>query len=322
MSPLTPLIAFAALVIERVTGYPRWLQACAGHPVQWIGRMIGALDARLNDPARTDPSRRLRGVLALGLVLAVVAAVTVPIAIACRLFFWGWVLEALLATTLLAQKSLKQHVEAVADGLDQGLAEGRRAVSMIVGRDPQELDASGVSRAAIESLAENSSDGVVAPALWLVLLGLPGIALYKAINTADSMIGHRSERYRAFGWAAARLDDLVNLPGSRLSGLLYGLAAWPATRNVLAIMRRDAGKHASPNAGWPEAAMAGALGLRLGGPRSYGGQVAELPWLGDGGETLDQQDIRRGLALYGRMLTLLALMVEALAVAGLLWMWL
>ena len=321
MFPLTPLIAVVALAVERVVGYPRWLLSGIGHPVQWIGRMIESLETRLNDPRRSDAIRRLRGVLALVLVLAAVAAVTVPVAVACRWFLWGWVTETLLATAFLAQKSLKEHVTAVADGLDRGLEEGRHAVSMIVGRDPQQLDVSGVSRAAIESLAENSSDGVVAPALWLVLLGLPGIALYKAINTADSMIGHRSERYRAFGWAAARLDDLVNLPGSRLSGLLYGLAAWPATCRVLTIMQRDAGKHASPNAGWPEAAMAAALGIRVGGPRSYGGRLVDLPWLGEGQETLDQQDIRRGLALYGRMLMLLVLLVAALAAVGVFWRW-
>jgi adenosylcobinamide-phosphate synthase len=232
----------------------------------------------------------------------------------------GWIVEPVIASALIAQRSLRDHVNAVADGLARSLAEGRAAVSLIVGRDPEFLDEAGVAKAALESLAENSSDGIVAPVLWYALLGLPGLALYKAANTADSMIGHRSPRYLHFGWAAARFDDLINLPCSRASGLLFAGAAWirsgEAAKRAIAAMWRDADKHVSPNAGWPEAALAGALGLRLGGPRSYAGRPVELPWMGDGREPVSAGDIRDGLRLYGQALNLLlAIMVFAAIVA-------
>jgi adenosylcobinamide-phosphate synthase len=189
---------------------------------------------------------------------------------------------------------------------------------MIVGRDLPQLDESGVTKAALESLAENTSDGIVAPVLWYALLGLPGIVMYKAINTADSMIGHRSERYIYFGWAAARLDDLVNLPASRLTGLLFaGATAWTdRERGKVAwhAMWRDAPKHNSPNAGWPESALAASLGVKFGGPRSYQGQLVNLPWMGEGRETLNRDDIRKGLRLYGTAMTFLLLLVAFCAV--------
>jgi adenosylcobinamide-phosphate synthase len=209
---------------------------------------------------------------------------------------------ALAASTLLAQRSLHDHVAAVAEGLErEGLAGGRAAVSRIVGRNPERLDEAGVVRAAIESLAENFSDGVVAPAFWGALLGLPGMAAYKAANTADSMIGHRTPRHQAFGWAAARFDDVVNLPASRLSALFI-LAAAAATggdwRGAARAVRRDARHHRSPNAGWPEAAMAGALGLRLAGPRVYGETMVDDGWMGDGRAAATVADLRRALALF------------------------
>jgi len=318
VSALTPLIALTALLIERAVGYPDALQRRIGHPVEWIGTLISMLERRFNDPAQSVNARRALGVVSMLFVLGLVLAVTVPLALALRDFPYGWLGEALLAAPLLAQKSLGRFVGAVADGLDRGLEEGRRAVAHIVGRDPGALDVSGVSRAAIESLAENASDGVVAPAFWLMLFGLPGIAAYKAINTADSMIGHRSERYLAFGWCAARLDDLVNLPASRLCGLLFATAAGGRFRRALEIMRRDAGKHVSPNAGWPEAAVAGALGIRLGGPRRYEGRDVDLAWMGEGRTDLGQADIRDALTLYRRMLTMLAGLLALLAVPMLL----
>jgi adenosylcobinamide-phosphate synthase len=218
-------------------------------------------------------------------------------------------MKALLATTLIAQYSLHKHVSAVGKGLDISLNEGRKAVSMIVGRDPAQLDESGVTKAALESLAENTSDGIVAPVLWYALLGLPGIVMYKAINTSDSVIGHKSERYVYFGWAAARLDDLVNLPASRLTGLLFAAAAaWTdRERGKIAwhAMWRDAPKHNSPNAGWPESALAASLGVKFGGPRSYEGHLVNLPWMGEGRETLNRDDIRKGLRLYGTAMTFL-----------------
>lgn len=262
--------------------------------------------------------RRLAGLFALLVLLGATLATALALVALSRLAGAFAVLPlALLASTLLAQRSLHEHVARVAEGLEQGgLVGGRRAVSMIVGRDPDSLDEAGVARAAIESLAENFSDGIVAPAFWLGVGGLPGGALYKAINTADSMIGHKSARHLAFGWAAARLDDLVNLPASRLTALLLtaaaaldrqadASAAWRA-------VRRDAARHRSPNAGWPEAAMAGALGLRLAGPRVYGAVRVEDGWMGDGRAQATAADIRRALVLYRRA----CLLLWGLAAAG------
>lgn len=309
-----------ALVIEALAGYPDPLFRRIGHPVTWIGRLIAMLDHSLNRDVDRAVRRRLLGILAVG-VIALVPAAAIAIVVR-RLPPDPWVLAlmAIIASTLLAQRSLHQHVDAVADGLTfGGLPLGRAAVSRIVGRDPETLDEAGVARAAIESLAENFSDGVVAPAFWLAMLGLPGAVAYKAINTADSMIGHRTSRYEAFGWAAARLDDLVNLPASRLSALLIVLAAattrGASARNALRAIWRDARRHRSPNAGWPEAAMAGALGLKLAGPRSYGGRMVEDAHMGDGRREATAADIRRALTLYRRADGLLIALIALLAVA-------
>jgi adenosylcobinamide-phosphate synthase len=304
-----------ALLIERLVGYPDMLARRIGHPVQWIGALIAGLDARLNPQDR--PGSRLAGIMALFVLLIVTGCLAVAIAVALRKLPYGWIAEALIATPFLAQKSLHDHVQAVADGLDRSLCEGRNAASRIVGRDPELLDRSGVARAALESLGENASDGIVAPAFWLAFLGLPGIVLYKAINTADSMIGHKSPRYLAFGWASARLDDLVNLPGARLTAVIFALAALFSHRTsasaAFASMIRDAHRHVSPNAGWPESALAGALGVKLGGPRAYGGRQVELATMGDGKTELDATDIRGGLSLYGRALVLLTALAVLLA---------
>lgn len=310
--PDTLPLLFGALLVEAAVGYPQALYARIGHPVTWIGALIGRLDRGLNRETASFATRRALGIAALAALLAVTAAAALLLEALCRLAGPLALLPlALLASSLLAQRSLHVHVAAVAEGLERGgLPAGRAAVAMIVGRNPQQLDEAGVARAAIESLSENFSDGVVAPAFWLGLAGLPGIALYKAINTADSMIGHRTPRHRAFGWAAARLDDLVNLPASRLTALLIlaaaaldeeadAAAAWRA-------VRRDAGFHRSPNAGWPEAAMAGALGLRLAGPRVYGEVMVADGWMGDGRAQADAADIRRALRLYRRACLLLA----------------
>ncbi|MGE0006695.1 MAG: adenosylcobinamide-phosphate synthase CbiB [Parvibaculaceae bacterium] len=306
-----------ALVIERFIGYPEGLMRIIGHPVQWIGASIAWLDRLFNPDGK--PAGRLSGAVALLFLLFASGGLAVLVAAALRHLPYGWIIEAVIATPFLAQKSLRDHVGAVADGLDRSLADGRRAVSHIVGRDPEALDRSGVARAALESLGENASDGIVAPAFWLALLGLPGIVLYKAINTADSMIGHRSPRYLNFGWASARLDDLVNLPGARLAALLLAGAALFSSRGsaaaALAAAMRDARRHLSPNAGWPEAALAGALGIRLGGPRSYGGRHVELAAMGDGRSELDTSDIRAGLILCGRALSLLTALAALLALA-------
>ncbi len=312
-----PMFASAtlALIVERFVGYPNKLHGAIGHPVEWMGALIGRLDEILNNQQSNEWDGRLRGLAALAVLLA---AAFIPAWLMAEILSQssvGWILEALIATAFIAHRSLREHIEAVYLALGRSIEEGRRAVSKIVGRDPAELNESDVTRAALESLAENCSDGVVAPALWYALLGLPGIVLYKAINTADSMIGHRSERYRDFGWAAAKLDDLVNLPASRLSGLLYaGAAAWESKKHgkaALGAMWRDGPKHVSPNAGWPEAALAAGLGLKLGGPRSYGGRRVELPWMGEGRGDLNRHDITAGLRLYARAMTLLLLLAVA-----------
>jgi adenosylcobinamide-phosphate synthase len=310
------LLAPLALLLERLFGYPRPLYTLIRHPVVWIGAMISWLDKSLNKGAGKG-----RGVLALLVLLLVTAAITVPVTVGLRIIPFGWVAEAILATTLLAQRELARAVKAVADALAHSLDAGRKQVSQIVGRDPQTLDEPGVARAAIESLSESSSDGIIAPLFWLVIGGLPGVALYKAINTADSMIGHKSERYRDFGWASARLDDLVNWIPARLTALLLcGAAFWVKGADAekgWTTTLRDASKHDSPNAGWPEAAMAGALGFALGGPRAYDGEVHNLPTFGEGRSDLGPADIRKALELYAMMLNL-ALGVT-LAIAVLLW---
>ncbi len=310
LSASLPLLVLA-LTIEAAFGYPQRFYAAIGHPVTWIGRLIGWLDRGLNRQTASFTARKTMGVLALLLLLAVIVILSALIQRLCLSFgLLGLIPLALIASTLIAQRSLYEHVARVAEGLERdGLEGGRRAVSMIVGRNPQTLDEAGVSRAAIESLAENFSDGIVAPAFWLGVGGLPGIAAYKAVNTADSMIGHRTPRHLAFGWASARLDDLVNLPASRLTALLL-VASAALDRSADAAgawqaVKRDAGKHRSPNAGWPEAAMAGALGLRLAGPRVYGETRIEDHWMGDGRTEANAADIRRALALSKRSCGLL-----------------
>jgi len=311
-------LAFFALLIEAVAGYPDWLVRAIGHPVMWMGRLIGLLDATLNHDSSSHASRRAAGIGSLCFVIGLAAIVAYFLE---RSLLWlplGIVFAAFPASTLLAQRSLHEHVERVAIALErEGLAAGRKAVSRIVGRDPRALDDAGVARAAIESLAENFSDGVVAPALWLAAGGTAGAAAYKAINTADSMIGHRTRRHRAFGWAAARLDDLVNLPASRLAALLliaaaatsHGASAAEAWRAVI----RDASHHRSPNAGYPEAAMAGALGLALAGPRVYAGVEIQDAVMGRGRRAATAGDIRAALALFRRADAMLIGLVAAVA---------
>ena len=307
--------AALALFVERYVGYPEYFQRLIGHPVQWVGFLINLLDIQVNRPEAPPIENRVRGALAMVGVLMPVLLLSGLIAWLLSFVWGGWIMEALIATTLIAQKSLRDHVAAVADALDRSLADGRAAVSRIVGRDTAQLDESAVARGALESLAENASDGVIAPVFWYALGGLPGIALYKAVNTADSMIGHRSERYLHYGWAAAWLDDLVNLPCSRLAGVLFAAAASHRFGDVLRATYRDARNHVSPNAGWPEAAFATALGVTLGGPRRYGGRLLDLATMGEGRSELSRDDIRRGLSLYDRSLSLLFLAMLALAIA-------
>lgn len=301
--PDTLPILVLALAVEASAGYPDALYRAVGHPVTWIGRLIGALDHGLNRGG--EIRRRTGGVASLLILIAVVGGIALALSAVAGAAgtLAGLVLLGIACASLPAQRSLHQHVARVTAGLrHEGLIGGRREVAMIVGRDPESLDEAGICRAAIESLSENFSDGIVAPAVWIGVGGLAGGALYKAINTADSMIGHRTPRHEAFGWASARLDDLVNLPASRLSaGLIIAAAAChrdASASGAWRAVRRDAGRHRSPNAGWPEAAMAGALGLRLAGPRVYGAVKVEDAWMGDGRVEAAPADVERALALY------------------------
>jgi adenosylcobinamide-phosphate synthase len=296
------LIAPIALLLERWLGYPDFLLRQIGHPVMWFGRLISWLDNRADRDRLSPEAQRRAGGMGVVVLLLATLAITLPLQLFLRTLPFGWLAEALLATPFLAQKELGRAVNAVALALNHSLAEGREAVSHIVGRDPEQLDEAGVARAAVETLAESTSDGVVAPLFWLLIAGLPGIALYKAINTADSMVGHLNQRHRHYGWAAARLDDLVNWIPARLTAVLIVLACrfvpGASAAQASATTRRDARKHASPNSGWPETAFAGALGFALGGPRAYGGEVVDLPLLGSGKRDLGANDIARALALY------------------------
>ncbi len=294
------LILLLALAIDAVFGDPPALYRRVPHPVAALGRLIGALEARFNRASTSDGARFALGVgVAIGVVSGA-AALGWAIAGGLRLVAGGWAVEAVLASTLIAFRGLDRHVLAVAAGLDGGLDGARRAVGRIVGRDPKSLDTPGVARAAIESLAEHFSDGVVAPVFWYAALGLPGLAAYKAVNTLDSMIGHRDVRFAAFGRASARIDDAANWAPARLAGILIAVAALARAPAAFRAMFRDAARHRSVNAGWQEAAMAGALGLALAGPRRYGGTEVDDAWMGDGRRDASADDIRRALWIYRR----------------------
>lgn len=295
-----------AMVLDAVFGEPRILWSRWPHPAVLMGRAVGWLEARLN----RGEFRYLRGVLAVVALVAGAGAL-------------GWVLAALpgvvaeviVGAVLLAQRSLADHVRAVAGALRLSLREGRRSVALIVGRDTAALDQPGVARAAIESAAENLSDGVVAPAFWMLVGGLPGILIYKAVNTADSMIGHRTPRYERFGWAAARLDDLLNLIPARLTAGLIWLTH--PRRGVWGAIRRDARLHRSPNAGWPEAAMAQVLGIALSGPRSYHGEMREFPWVHpEGRREIGPGEIDAAVGVLWRTWWIMAAAVAVIAWVG------
>ena len=311
-------IAATQLLLEGLLGYPPALFRAIGHPVTWIGGLIARLDRSLNRESWPFFMRRIMGLFALMILLFVTGGIAYMIERGLGHYAIGLLAIILLAATLPAQRSLDEHVRAVADALqNEGLEGGRKAVSMIVGRKTDALDEAGVSRAAIESLAENFSDGVVAPIFWTACFGLTGGVLYKAINTADSMIGHKSEKYHAFGWASARLDDLVNLPCSRLSALLIILASLfvrdASPLHAFKSIFRDARKHRSPNAGWPESALAGALGYALAGPRVYGDTLVDDVYMGDGRRELNAADIRRALYLYRIACVIQGLAIIAMA---------
>jgi adenosylcobinamide-phosphate synthase len=283
--------------------------------VTWLGRLIAAIDAAWNLASDSSTLRRAAGIAGAVVVITLAVALGWLLQSVLPSGWIGIALAGILAWPLVALRSLHDHVAAVAKPLQAGdIAAARTAVSRIVGRDPAALDKAGIARAAIESLAENASDGIVAPVFWGALFGLPGIFGYKAINTLDSMIGHRSERHEYFGWAAARIDDVANFIPARLTGFMFVLLA-PRRSEALSCMTRDARRHRSPNAGWPEAAMAGALGVRLSGPRIYHGSATEEPWLNEGARDPLGADIGAGLALYRRAMLLLAGLLAILAFA-------
>ncbi len=315
---VSPAVLAAALLLDWTIGDPRWLWRRVRHPVALLGAVVDRADGLFN---RGSPGRRLAAGAALCAGIAAAAAATgllLP-----RLFGTaGWIVEVLAIAVLLAQRDLLDHVRAVATALRRdGIGEGRRAVARIVGRDTATLDGHGVARAAIESCAENYADGVVAPLFWTLVAGLPGLLVYKAVNTLDSMIGHRDERHRDFGRVSARVDDLLNIVPARLSGILAAAAATTMSGSdplrALRAMRRDARRHRSPNAGWPEAAFAGALGIAIAGPRRYGGATVDDAWMGDGRSGCTAGDIDAALALYVRACLLAgALAVLAAWLAG------
>ncbi len=298
-----------ALCLDRLIGWPDQLYRNFSHPVVGIGALISTADQILNRDNWPAAVRKIAGVFFLLVIMT-------GLYLVCRLIVSGipsgWAgigLTAVLAWPFLAAKSLSDHVQAVAVNLQAGdLPAAREAVSMIVGRNSEQLDQNAIARAAVESLAENTSDGVTAPLFWGVLFGLPGLVVYKAINTADSMIGYRTKKYQAFGWAAARLDDLVNLIPARLTGLMYVLLA-RAPVHALTVMVKDAPRHRSPNAGWPESAVASALGIRLSGPRLYNGVASSDPWLNKAGRDPGPQDITAALQLYRRLLWVVSLLL-------------
>ncbi len=301
-----------AVALDLAIGWPAQLYAVIGHPVTWIGALINLLDRKLNSETDSVTQRKLAGIIALTICICVVGGV----AIALQSIGLGWVaivIGGIFAWPLIAVRSMYEHVKAVAKPLTQNdLPAARYAVSMIVGRETRDLETPAVARAALESLAENTSDGIIAPLLWGVVFGLPGIAIYKTINTLDSMIGHKTARFEAFGWASARLDDLVNLPASRLTGLMFA-AVSGHPKQAIATIWQDAPKHRSPNAGWPEAAMAAALNVRLSGPRIYADHIAHEPWVNESGADPVATDVSRGLALYTRAMVLGIAALVALA---------
>lgn len=315
-APFDPLLLLlAALLIDATVGGGRFLFGLIPHPVAIIGTAVEWLERKLNRPQRPEGDRAVRGMLVAAFVIVSCAVVGLAISWLTLRFPYAALLEGLLVTSLIAQRSLFDHVRAVSRALKaKGLEAGRAAVGHIVGRDVRLLDEHGVARAAVESCAENYSDAVVAPTFWYVLFGFPGLLVYKAINTMDSMIGYRSSRYHAFGMAAARIDDAANFLPARLAGVFLCLAAMfvPTARPLAGVrtMLRDARKHRSPNAGWPEGAAAGALDLALAGPRTYTGSVVADPWIGAGRARATVKDIDRALYLY-----VVACLINAFVVA-------
>ncbi len=314
---LALLVAFS---LDVLIGDPPWLYRRLLHPVAAFGRLAEVAEAKLNQASRGRGMLIWRGLLVTVALVSLASALGWVLAMLAHRLPAGAVVEGLIASSLIAYRGLHDHVREVARGLARSLEAGRAAAAKLVGRDPQSLDAAGIARAAVESLAENLSDAVVAPLFYFTLFGLPGLFAYKAINTLDSMIGYRNARYEAFGKATARLDDAANWLPARLTALLVLAAALlmpgASARRTLSTVLRDASRHRSPNAGWPEAAVAGALGFALGGPRRYGAHEVTDNWMGDGRSALDQRDIGQALTLYrvAGLIILLALVGLSIAI--------
>ena len=308
----TAAILLLALGLDALIGWPNGLYNRIGHPVTWIGALISRFEKTLNRPDWHKSTRRLMGILTALFTILLSFFLGRMIESAIGQGVVGFVLSVLIAWPLMAARSLYTHVRDVAVPLEaQDLPQARIAVAMIVGRNPEQLDGAGVGRAAIESLAENTSDGVVAPVFWGLLFGLPGLMAYKTINTLDSMIGYKNMRFSDFGWAAARIDDLANWAPARITGGLIALMS--GQRKALVSMREDAGKHRSPNAGWPESAMAGALDVRLSGPRVYDGVATQDPWLNTSGRDVTGADVGKALVVFRRSMFGLAALLGLLA---------
>lgn len=300
-----------ALVLDAVIGEPEPLWRRVPHPVVLMGRLVDMLDEGLND----GTFRYLKGVAAVFVLVVVTGAPALLLSVD----LFGGIFELLVAAILLAHRSLVDHVSRVAEALGEGREAAIKAVSQIVGRDTTVLDEPGVARAAIESGAENFSDGVVAPAFWFLVLGLPGIVIYKAVNTADSMIGHRTERHARFGWAAARLDDVLNYVPARLTAVLISAVSGKGVQ-PLQVAFRDGWLHRSLNAGWPEAAMAASLDVALAGPRHYAGKLTDDPFLHPTGrKDPGSADIRASVTLLWKAWALLVAIVALLWVLAFAW---
>jgi len=317
----TLYVLLFALVVDRAVGDPEDAWKRVPHPVVLFGKAVSFFEKTFNRRGLDERDRRTYGMMS---ILALLIASVMAGLLVSRLFsyagFVGILAEILIVAVLLAQKSLADHVFAVGDGLrKEGIVGGRKAVSMVVGRDPNSLDRAGVCRAAIESLAENYSDGVVAPAFYYALFGLPGLFAYKMLNTADSMIGHKTPRYRQFGWASARLDDFANWPAARLSALFLAVGTWfkrgrPSARKSIDVALRDHGLHRSPNSGWPESAMAGALDIALAGPRSYAGEQVMEPMQNSAGrKNIGPTDIDSAIEVFWSACSVLTAVVLILS---------
>ncbi|MDG2339996.1 MAG: adenosylcobinamide-phosphate synthase CbiB [Paracoccaceae bacterium] len=310
----TVAIMLCAFVLDALVGWPAWLYDRIGHPVSWLGKLISRLDKSLNRTEWHRSTRKVMGIVAALFVILGSIFLGRFVQSAFGEGVLGFILSVLVVWPLIAVNSMYTHVEDVAVPLEQNqLTEARAAVSLIVGRNPNVMDSPAIGRAAIESLAENTSDGIVAPIFWGVIFGIPGIFAYKAINTLDSMLGYKTPKHFDFGWASAKIDDVANFFPARLTGWLIALASGNR-KTALAVINIDARKHRSPNAGWPEGAMAGALGVRLSGPREYETGLTDDPWLNENDRDVEPKDVNQALAVFKQTMFGLAAILAVLTI--------